>query len=38
MQTKQDPTEPVLLMALNIMLHAKFCLPVIIFLIFLNAR
>ena len=23
MQTKQDPREPVLLMALNIMLHAK---------------
>ena len=31
-QTKQDPREPVLLMALKIMLHAKLCLSVIIFL------
>ena len=30
MQTKQDPREPVLLMALTIMLHAKLCLSVII--------
>ena len=30
MQTKQDPREPVLLMALKIMLHAKSCLSVII--------
>jgi len=35
MKTKQDPREPVLLMALEIMLHAKLCLSVsvIIFLI-----
>ena len=33
MQTKQDPREPVLLMALTIMLHAKLCLSVITFLI-----
>jgi hypothetical protein len=33
MQTKQDPREPVLLMALKIMLHAKLCLLVIIFVI-----
>ena len=34
MQTKQDPREPVLLMALKIILHAKkLCLSVIIFLI-----
>jgi hypothetical protein len=33
MQTEQDPREPVLLMALKIMLHAKLCLSVIIFLI-----
>jgi len=32
MQTKQDPREPVLLMALKIILHAKLCLSVIIFL------
>ena len=32
MQTKQDPREPVLPRALKIMLHAKLCLPVIIFL------
>ena len=30
MQTKQDPREPFLLMALKIMLHAKLCLSVII--------
>jgi len=33
MQTKQDPRELVLLMALRITLHAKLCLSVIIFLI-----
>jgi hypothetical protein len=33
MQIKQDPNEPVLLTALKIMLHAKLCLSVIIFLI-----
>jgi len=33
LETKQDPREPVLLMALKIMLHAKLCLSVIIFLI-----
>jgi len=33
MQTKQNPKEPVLLMALKIMLHAKLCLSVVIFLI-----
>ena len=33
MQTKQDPREPVLLMALKIILHDKLCLSVIIFLI-----
>jgi len=33
MQTKQDPKEPALLMALKIMLHAILCLSVIIFLI-----
>jgi hypothetical protein len=33
MQTKQDPREPVLLMALKIILHAKLCLSVIILLI-----
>jgi len=33
MQTKQDPKEPVLLMALKIMLYAKLCLSVVIFLI-----
>ena len=32
MQTMQDPREPVLLMAPKIMLHAKLCLSVIIFL------
>ena len=32
MQTMQDPREPVLLMALKIMLHAKLCLSVIYFL------
>ena len=34
MQTKQDPREPVLLMALKFMLHAKLCLSVIILLIY----
>ena len=33
MQTKQEPREPVLLIALKIMLHAKLCLSEIIFLI-----
>jgi hypothetical protein len=33
MQTKQDPREPVLLMALKIILHAKLCLSVTIFII-----
>jgi len=33
MQTKQDHREPVLLMAMKIMLHAELCLSVIIFLI-----
>jgi len=33
MGTKQDPKEPVLLMALMIMLHAKLCLSMIIILI-----
>jgi hypothetical protein len=33
MQTKKDPREPVMLMALKIMLHAKSCLSVIIFFI-----
>ena len=33
MQTKQDPRGAVLLMALKIMLHAKLCLSVIIFLV-----
>jgi hypothetical protein len=33
MQTKQDPREPVLLMALKIVLHTKLCLSVIVFLI-----
>jgi hypothetical protein len=33
MQTKQDLREPALLMTLKIMLHAKLCLSVIIFLI-----
>ena len=33
MQIKQDPREPVLLMALKSMLHAKLCLSVITFLI-----
>jgi len=33
MQTKQDPREPVLLMALKIMLHAKSCFSVTIFLV-----
>ena len=33
MQTKLDPREPVLLMALKIMLHANLCLSVIIFII-----
>jgi len=32
MQTKQDPRGIVLLMALKIMLHAKLCLLVIVFL------
>ena len=32
MQTKQDPGEPVLLMALIIMLHAKLCLSMVMFL------
>jgi len=36
MQTKQDPREPVLLLALKIMLHAKLCLSVIMFLIYLR--
>jgi len=31
MQKKQDPREPVLLMALKIMLHAKLCLLMIRF-------
>jgi len=33
MQTKQDPREPVLLMALKIMLYAKLRLSVIMLLI-----
>ena len=33
METTHDPKEPVLLIALKIMRHAKFCLSVIIFLI-----
>ena len=33
MQTKQEPREPVLLIALKIMLHAELCLSEIIFLI-----
>ena len=33
MQTKQDPREPVLLMAVKIILHAKLCLLMSIFLI-----
>ena len=33
MQTKQDPREPVLLRALEITQHAKFCLSVIALLI-----
>jgi hypothetical protein len=33
MQTKQDHREPALLMALKIILHAKLCLSVIIYLI-----
>ena len=34
MQTKQDPREPVLLMALKIMLHARLCFSVIIYIVF----
>jgi len=33
MQTTQDPREPVLLMALKSILHAKLCLSLIILLI-----
>jgi hypothetical protein len=33
MKTTHDPKEPVLLIALKIMRHAKFCLSVIMFLI-----
>jgi len=38
MQTKQDPREPILLMALKFMLHAKLCLSVTIFLSVLPSR
>ena len=34
MEAKQDPREPVLLMAFMIMLHANVCLPTIMFLIY----
>ena len=38
MQTKLDPGEPVLLMALKIMLHAKLCLSVVIFLVYVGIQ
>ena len=34
LETKQDPREPVLLMALKIMLHARLCFSVIIYIVF----
>jgi len=34
LETTHDPKEPVLLIALKIMQHAKLCLSVIMFLIF----
>ena len=37
METMHDPKEPVLLIALKIMRHAKLCLSVIMFLAYLRA-
>ena len=36
LETMHDPKEPVLLIALKIMRHAKLCLSVIMFLTFIN--